>query len=163
MTSVIYFQPFCTDTVGSVSFHPLEPKLLSVSGSRHFEDDYSDDSSSESSNEGHVVLTKRTASQLDSTIKSWSFKGRPSTSWKVDVLGFVYATRLLLLWIQKRRDTPCLYRGNVDFLSCDRVSSYKSSCTGFHTKKDATDVIIQSAKPEDAPQVTCRRDYSEKR
>ena len=81
-----------TDAVGSVAFHPLHPLLLSVSGSRHFDqaDVASGVSSDSSSDEGavdehtedppssgsHAVKRRRNKPQplaLDTTIKLWGF------------------------------------------------------------------------------------------
>ncbi|PPQ84708.1 hypothetical protein CVT25_014060 [Psilocybe cyanescens] len=71
------------DTIGSVAFHPLKPCLLSVSGSRHFTDEYSMSSDEESGDEvdRHVVheeVKVRREKQpqpvaFDSTIKAWDF------------------------------------------------------------------------------------------
>ena len=45
-----------TDAVGSVAFHPLNPLLLSVSGSRHFDENGSDgEESSDSSVRGESM------------------------------------------------------------------------------------------------------------
>jgi len=81
--------PAHDDVIGSVGFHPLQPVLLSVSGSRHFdnispsaEDPVSDsgpDSEDESESEARDVFVRRQRqrpqpSTHDSSIKLWSFK-----------------------------------------------------------------------------------------
>ncbi len=86
---------FLTDSVGTVSFHPLHPLLLSASGSRHFEEgagtasEYSDsDTESESDDEVQLRIQTKCVpirrsrmrpapSTRDSSIKIWNFvKGR---------------------------------------------------------------------------------------
>lgn len=78
-----------TDAIGSTSFHPLHPLLLSVSGSRHFDhlppDSPSGTSSSGSSGEEdesaqktHVVRKSRARKQpetKDDSIRLWDFSG----------------------------------------------------------------------------------------
>ena len=72
--------------MGSVSFHPLRPLLLSVSGSRHFTEDDEDDVSSEDSESGEEeeppaspkLLVRRrrerpTPEVKDASVKLWSF------------------------------------------------------------------------------------------
>ncbi|KAG6369834.1 hypothetical protein JVT61DRAFT_13391 [Boletus reticuloceps] len=78
------------DAVGAVVFHPLEPLLLSVSGSRCFDDmgpttgmPGDSDSDSESSDEGsseNVDVVSRLRerprpSVRDASIKMWDFRG----------------------------------------------------------------------------------------
>jgi hypothetical protein len=53
--TIIYEQSPSADAVGSVTFHPLQQLLLSVSGSRHF-DDVDSDSDQESSSSGSSAL-----------------------------------------------------------------------------------------------------------
>src|SRR5216683_4736483 len=80
-----------TDAVGSVVFHPLHPLLLSVSGSRHFDDFDSDgDESSESSVLGEETSRGDTRevirrhrhrpqpSSRDNSFRLWHF-GEPSS------------------------------------------------------------------------------------
>jgi telomerase Cajal body protein 1 len=63
------------DAVGSVSFHPWKPQILSVSGSRHWqdEDDGSDeeDEDSEDSEEEAASRVRRELVSLDSSIRLW--------------------------------------------------------------------------------------------
>lgn len=79
------------DSVGSVAFHPYNPTLLSVAGSRHYEDldakmgllsspgDCDDDSDSDAStsNDDRVVPTRLRErlhpTTTDSSIKLWDF------------------------------------------------------------------------------------------
>jgi len=68
------------DATGSVSFNPLKPWLLSVAGSRNFDDDTSesDDSDNDSEDEGPKVVTvkRRTGTRpVDTSIKLWDFAG----------------------------------------------------------------------------------------
>ncbi|KAF8550970.1 hypothetical protein OG21DRAFT_1418815 [Imleria badia] len=77
------------DAVGAVAFHPLEPRLLSVSGSRHFDEvaltassTGGSDSDSESSDESteNVDMVRRLKerpqpSVRDASTKMWDFKG----------------------------------------------------------------------------------------
>lgn len=67
-----------TDAIGSVAFHPLKPVLLSVSGSRHFDDDSSSEDSSSDDDAEHdvrraVAKSRCAVSPVDSTIKFWDF------------------------------------------------------------------------------------------
>ncbi len=71
------------DAVGSVSFHPYEPWLLSVSGSRRWDaaahtDDssVSGGSSDEETNDSHSE-PKRAWTTLDSSLKVWDFSLPP--------------------------------------------------------------------------------------
>jgi hypothetical protein len=89
------YEDLSADAVGSIAFHPLEPCLLSASGSRHFiddeveesEDDLSDlDADADCSSDGcggtnsHSYLKgsdarrerRRHPVALDSTLKLWS-------------------------------------------------------------------------------------------
>ncbi|KAG6831120.1 hypothetical protein H0H87_006145, partial [Tephrocybe sp. NHM501043] len=71
------------DAVGSVAFHPLQPTLLSVSGSRHFESDNESESSGAEVEETEdmapqprVIRHKKLVPiTLDASIKTWSFQG----------------------------------------------------------------------------------------
>jgi len=74
------------DTIGSVAFHPLHPLLLSVSGSRHFDDIDSGEESSDSSISGEAsrgdteVFIRRhrhrpQPSFRDNSIRLWHFGG----------------------------------------------------------------------------------------
>ncbi|KAF9233382.1 hypothetical protein BU15DRAFT_90379 [Melanogaster broomeanus] len=77
------------DTIGAVAFHPLQPVLLSVSGSRHFDDageqsvssaseDSDSDSSDGSDSDVAVVRKLRRRPQpsvRDASIKMWDFGG----------------------------------------------------------------------------------------
>lgn len=77
------------DAVGSVSFHPYEPWLASVSGSRHWPDSLSaGDSDSEESNDStsssasgskDSPIRRKGWSTLDSSLKIWDFS-RPPTN-----------------------------------------------------------------------------------
>jgi len=66
------------DAIGSVGFNPLKPWLLSVAGSRNF-DDYasdSDDSDDDSEDEGTKVVTVKRPSNTkpaDPSTKLWDF------------------------------------------------------------------------------------------
>lgn len=76
--------------MGAVAFHPLEPLLLSVSGSRHFDDvapmastpgdSESDSESSDESSENVGVMRRMRErprpSVHDASIKMWGFKGQ---------------------------------------------------------------------------------------
>lgn len=75
------------DAVGAVAFHPLEPLLLSVSGSRHFDDmDCSanaselDSESSDGSTEDVAAVSRLKErpqpSVRDASIKTWDFMGQ---------------------------------------------------------------------------------------
>ncbi|KAI0633149.1 WD40-repeat-containing domain protein [Trametes polyzona] len=89
------------DAVGSVAFHPLRPLLLSVSGSRHFEnatsvsgdgtsddDDDDDTQDADSASASSAIPEKAPAITrsrqrpqpiaLDSSVKLWSFEGNRS-------------------------------------------------------------------------------------
>lgn len=67
------------DAVGSVGFSPLKPLLLSVAGSRNFDDDASESSGSDddsSEDEGaEVVIVKRRSNSMpvDVSINLWDF------------------------------------------------------------------------------------------
>ena len=66
------------DAVGSVGFNPLKPWVLSVTGSRNFDDDGSEsgDSDSDSEDEGTEVVTVKRRSDskpVDTSIKLWDF------------------------------------------------------------------------------------------
>lgn len=64
------------DAVGSVSFHPWKPQLLSVSGSRHWEsdDETEEDSDSDSDEEEStaVLRMQRELVSFDSSVKLWN-------------------------------------------------------------------------------------------
>lgn len=78
---------FPADAVGAIAFHPLEPCLLSVSGSRCFDEvaptasgpgDSDSDSDSESSDESredvvHRLKERPRPSVRDASIKMWDF------------------------------------------------------------------------------------------
>lgn len=78
---------YVQDTVGSVSFHPLRPILLSASGSRHFHpsSENSDlSSSSDDTDDEPDEISPSNISRprirshpvtLDSSIKMWNFDG----------------------------------------------------------------------------------------
>jgi hypothetical protein len=88
--------PLSSDAIGSVSFHPLHPLLLSVSGSRHFtlpssnatsESEDSDEADKFSGDEERPGQTGGANSvrkelrgpgpyTLDSSVKIWGFSGR---------------------------------------------------------------------------------------
>jgi telomerase Cajal body protein 1 len=69
------------DAIGSVGFHPLHPLLLSVSGSRHFDQTRNDDMSSESDEEDEAEDERDQESKtssiagvpfaLDNSVKLW--------------------------------------------------------------------------------------------
>ena len=66
------------DTVGSIGFNVAKPWLLSVAGSRNFDDDEteSDDSGDDTEDEGTKVVTFKRRSNLkpvDASIKLWDF------------------------------------------------------------------------------------------
>ena len=66
------------DAVGSVGFNPLQSWLLSVAGSRNFDDDASesDDSDVDSEDEGTNAVTVKRCSNtkpVDTSIKLWNF------------------------------------------------------------------------------------------
>ena len=69
------------DTVGSVSFHPLHPLILSVSGARHFDFETvtlgpnSDSSDSSNSDDELTVPMVR-----DAAMKIWNFSYERSSS-----------------------------------------------------------------------------------
>ena len=63
-----------SDAIGSVAFHPLQPVLLSVSGSRHFTGEELDGSSSEEDDAPiRRPRTRLQPSVHDATAKLWSF------------------------------------------------------------------------------------------
>ncbi|KAJ7474877.1 WD40-repeat-containing domain protein [Mycena latifolia] len=69
------------DAIGSVSFHPTKPQLLSVSGSRHFhqrtDDSGSDSSGDEADGDVQTSVRRRAARPtpvpLDASVKLWDF------------------------------------------------------------------------------------------
>ena len=66
------------DAIGSVGFNPLKPWLLSVTGSRNFDEDMSgsDDSDNSSEDEGtEVMMVQRrpNSKPVDTSIKLWDF------------------------------------------------------------------------------------------
>lgn len=66
------------DAVGSVGFNPLRPWLLSVAGSRNFDDgasgsDDSDDDSEDGGTEAVVVKRCSNPRPVDSSTKLWDF------------------------------------------------------------------------------------------
>jgi len=66
------------DATGSVSLNPSKPWLLSVAGSRNFDDDTSesDDSDDDSEDEGTKVVTVKRRPNIrpvDTSIKLWDF------------------------------------------------------------------------------------------
>jgi len=66
------------DAIGSVGFNPLKPWLLSVAGSRNFDDDASESGGSDDSSEDEgteVVKVKRrpNSKPVDTSIKLWDF------------------------------------------------------------------------------------------
>ena len=66
------------DTVGSIGFNVVKPWLLSVAGSRNFDDDQteSDDSDGGTEDEGTKVVTLKKRSNVkpvDTSIKLWDF------------------------------------------------------------------------------------------
>ena len=66
------------DAIGSVGFNPLKPWLLSVAGSRNFDNDTSEseDSDDDSEDEGTEVVTVKRRSDfkpVDTSIKLWNF------------------------------------------------------------------------------------------
>jgi hypothetical protein len=72
------------DAVGSVAFHPLQPLLLSVSGSRHFgtaderpgDEESDSESGSVSSKEEPMISKSRKRLQpsvADSSVRLWGF------------------------------------------------------------------------------------------
>jgi hypothetical protein len=88
------------DAVGSVAFHPLQPMLLSASGSRHFHpddelselssssDDTDDDESAETSQTERSNVTRPKIRShpitLDSSIKMWNFDAARLLSAPID-------------------------------------------------------------------------------
>ena len=71
-----------TDSIGSVAFHPIHPLLLTVSGSRHFDDQAlsseSEDSCSDCEGEGQHTQNVKSPRKpqpvtKDSSLKIWSF------------------------------------------------------------------------------------------
>lgn len=74
----------CADAIGSVSFHPLHPLLLSVSGSRHFQEPSSSESDDSDSDDEELPRPRKNAPHpvpLDTSVKMWSFEtaGEPIT------------------------------------------------------------------------------------
>lgn len=78
------------DAIGSVSFHPLKPVLLSASGSRHFETHdkmagknspgpLDSDSDSDSDAEDAEVKRYPLPYPLDASIKLWAFDSNQAT------------------------------------------------------------------------------------
>ncbi|KAF7378144.1 Telomerase Cajal body protein 1 [Mycena sanguinolenta] len=74
------------DAIGSVSFHPTHPTLLSVSGSRHFHTESESSSSDDSNEEGEKPnnerrrairrsIVRRGPVALDSSMKVWDLGG----------------------------------------------------------------------------------------
>ena len=66
------------DAIGSVGFNPLKPRLLSVAGSRNFDDnasgsDDSDDSSEDEGTETVKVKRRSNFKPVDASIKLWDF------------------------------------------------------------------------------------------
>lgn len=66
------------DSIGSVGFNSLKPWLLSVAGSRNFDDDESEsDNSDEDSEDGgtKIVTVKRRSNSrpADTSVKLWDF------------------------------------------------------------------------------------------
>lgn len=67
------------DAVGSIGFNVVKPWLLSVAGSRNFDDDdetESGDSGDDTEDEGTKVMTLKRRSNLepvDTSIKLWDF------------------------------------------------------------------------------------------
>lgn len=88
-TGHLNFGAFNADAVGAVAFHPLEPLLLSVSGSRHFDDvgrmasaegDSESDSELSDGSREKVGVVRRMRerpqpSVHDASIKTWDFRG----------------------------------------------------------------------------------------
>ncbi|KAF7979744.1 hypothetical protein HWV62_41122 [Athelia sp. TMB] len=67
------------DAIGSVSFHPLQPVLLSASGSRHFEAPFktrAQQVSDSSDSDGEDLVGERPLPfPMDASVKLWAFKG----------------------------------------------------------------------------------------
>jgi len=66
------------DAIGSVGFNPLKPWLLSVAGSRNFDDDASesddsDDSSEDEGTEAVKVKRRPNPKPVDTSINLWDF------------------------------------------------------------------------------------------
>ncbi len=63
------------DTIGSVTFHPHHPYLLSASGSRHFDMDDSSEEDVEEENAvpAHTRRTVRKPKTMDAELKLWKF------------------------------------------------------------------------------------------
>ena len=65
------------DAIGSVGFNPIKPWLLSVAGSRNFDDDASesDDSDDSEDEEARVVTVKGrpNSKPIDTSVKLWDF------------------------------------------------------------------------------------------
>jgi len=69
---------FRLDAIGSVGFNPIKPRLLSVTGSRNFDDDASESDDSDGSSEDEeteAVEVKRRSNfkPVDTSIKLWDF------------------------------------------------------------------------------------------
>ncbi|KAG8959842.1 hypothetical protein FRC03_007420 [Tulasnella sp. 419] len=70
------------DTIGSISFHPSRPLLLSASGGRHFDSPQSSSDESDTSSDGSQyprTRTKRMPTFRESTLKVWSFEANGFT------------------------------------------------------------------------------------
>lgn len=71
-----------SDVIGSVAFHPQQQQLLSVAGSRHFEDiDEDSDSESDNSSEHEPLSMTRTLPSrprpVDASVKIWDVSFLP--------------------------------------------------------------------------------------
>jgi hypothetical protein len=72
-----------SDAIGSVGFHPTRPLLLSVSGSRHFEETLSSESDSDEDDVvdglrrvgARISRTGSTRWARDTSMKLWSLSG----------------------------------------------------------------------------------------
>ncbi|KAJ6531415.1 WD40-repeat-containing domain protein [Mycena vulgaris] len=81
------------DAIGSVSFHPTKPQLLSVSGSRHFPppaDESGSGSSGDEENGDTPQSVRRNAARptpvpLDASVKFWDFGGLKLTENQIGV------------------------------------------------------------------------------
>lgn len=66
--------PSFADTIGSVTFHPHHPYLLSASGSRHFDiDDSSEEDVEEAAEPARTRRTVRKPKTMDAELKLWNF------------------------------------------------------------------------------------------